>query len=704
MATLQRIRNRAGLLVAIIIGLALVAFILGDMLNAGSSLLKPSQLEVADINGISVQYPDFQKKIEETAEIYKMNSGRTQLDDNAWMQVREQVWQEVVREAVMGDVYEDLGLTVTADELFDMVQGANIHPIIQQLFTNPNTGQVDKSAILQFLKSLEGNVTAQQRAYWLYIEDQIKKDRILTKYNNLVRHGLYVTNVEAEASLAQKNTSADILYLSLPYTSMPDSAVTVTEKELRTYYDEHQEDYKQAATRSLEYVVFAVTASAEDDANTRKWLEDAKSEFASVTDNEQYVNVNSDIRFENVYQKKEDLDGEIADFAFNGQAGDVYGPYKEGNTYKMVKIDDFKDLPDSVQARHILINPQRHGSYDAALALADSLKNLIEKGASFADLAKENSEDPGSAVKGGDLGWFKRNQMVKPFEEAAFNGEVNKLYVVSTQFGVHLIQPTKKGKETKQVRLAVLVRNVEPGTKTYQQVYAQASKFASENQDGADFAKSVTEQNLTKKVARVAETDQQVFGLEQSRSLVRAAYQSDVNDILVNNEGSTIFEFGDNFVIATLTGIQEEGIAPFEEVKLRVELAVRKENKAKVLATKMKEAISGDDLHVIAQKLGADVRTASGINFTMYSVPAIGVEPAVVGTVASLKKDQLSEPVKGNNAVYLLKVISVSKGADTDVAAEKQRLDQALGYRAVYQAYEAQRKSVEIEDKRAKFY
>ncbi len=704
MATLQRIRNRAGLLVAIIIGLALVAFILGDMLRTGSSLLRPSQMEVADINGTSVQYPDFQKKIEETAEIYKMNSGRAQIDENAWVQIREQVWQDVVREAVMGDVYEELGLTVTADELFDLVQGSNIHPIIQQLFANPQTGQVNKSAILQFLKSLETNATAQQKAYWLYIEDQIKKERVLTKYNNLVRQGLYVTNAEAQASIDSKNKSANIQYVSLPYSSMPDSAVTVTDKELKAYYDAHQDDYKQAATRTINYVVFPVTASNEDDQNTRKWVDEAKEEFSTIQDNEQYVNVNSDIRFENVYQKAEDLTPELAGFAFSGNVGDVYGPYKEGNAYKLAKIDDFKDLPDSVQARHILIKPETVGSYDNALALADSLKTLIEKGAKFDVLAKEYSEDPGSAAKGGDLGWFKRNQMVKPFEEAAFNGDVNKLYTATTQFGVHLIQPTKKGKEVKQVRLAVLARNVEPSTQTYQAVYAQASKFASENQSGEAFETAVSEQKLAKKIARLGENDRQVAGLEQSRSLVRAAYQAEESDILVNNEGSTIFEFGNNFVVATLTGVAEEGVAPFNDVKLRIDLAVRKENKAKALIAKMSEAANGSDLEGVAQKLNTEVKDVNGINFSMFSVPALGVEPAVVGTVASLAKDQVSAPVKGNNAVYMIKVISIAEGTDTDVDTEQQRLAQSLSYRANYQAYEAQRKKAEIEDKRAKFY
>ncbi|MEN6452796.1 MAG: SurA N-terminal domain-containing protein [Prolixibacteraceae bacterium] len=704
MATLQRIRNRAGILVAGVIGLALLAFILGDMLNAGSSLMRPSQMKIAEINGKSVQYPDFQKKIEETAEIYKMNSGQTQLDDNAWMQVREQVWQDFVREAVMSDVYDELGLTVSSDELFDMIQGSNIHPIIRQLFTNSQTGQVDKSAILQFLKSLENNATDQRKAYWLYIEEQIKKERILTKYNNLIRQGLYVTKADADSELKAKNKTANIRYISVPYTSMSDSAVKVTDKELRDYYKAHQDEYKQAASRTIEYVTFPVVASPEDDQNTKKWIEDIKAEFASVKDNEEYVNVNSDVRFENIYQKKEDLTPELAELAFSDEAGQVYGPYKEGNAYKLAKVDDLRDLPDSVQARHILIRPETAGSYDKALALADSLKSLIEKGASFAGLAGQYSEDPGSKVKGGDLGWFRRNQMVKPFEEACFNGEINKVYSVTTQFGVHLIQPTQKGKLVKQVRLAILTRNIEPSTQTYQKIYAQASKFASESQTNEAFLKAVKSQNLTKKVAQVEENQQEVVGLVQSRPLVRAAFLTDDNNVLENNEGSTIFEFGNNFVVATLVAINEEGIAPFEEVKPRVELAVKRANKANALFAKTQEIAKGNTLEVTAQKLNTEVKDANDINFSMYTIPALGVEPAVTGTVAALEKDKVSPPIKGNTAIYLIKITSLTETKDENIEAEQQRLSQALGYRANYQAFEAQRKSVEIEDRRSKFY
>lgn len=705
MATLQNIRNRGSLMVAIVIGLALGAFILGDMLNSGSNLMKPSQMEIGEIDGESVQYPDFQRKVEELSEIYKMNTQQTQIDENTWQQIREQVWQAYLQENIIGKTSENLGITVSADELFDLVQGNNPHPIIQQLFRNPQTGVVDKSTVLQFLKSLETNATPQQRSYWLYIENQIKEDRIKTKYNNLVAKGLYVTSDEAKNSLEAKNKNANFQYVVLNYASIPDSAVKMSNSDLKAYYTKHESDYKQEKSRKIEYLTFDVLPSASDIEATQKWVADSKEEFATVTDNEQYINVNSDTRFDPSFYKKDELQTSLAEWAFSGQKGDFYGPYLEDNEYKLAKIDQFKMLPDSVQASHILINPQTVGGEPAATALIDSIKNLIENGASFSELALKYSEDPGSASKGGDLGWFKRKQMVPEFEEAAFNGDVNKLYVVQTRFGFHLIKPTKKGKETNQVRLAILSRKIEPSNETYQKVYSETSKFASENPTVEAFNKSIIDQKLNKKIATLKENDRDISGLETARPLIRAAFLADEGKIVVNNEGSSIFEFGNKFVIASLVNTTEEGNSSFEDAKIRVELAVRKEKKAQMLAEKLKNATAGQtDLSSIASKLSTDVREASSVNFTTSSIPSIGFEPAVIGTVCTMAEGKVSAPVEGNNGVYLTKVTSVNTTENEDLKGEKTRLALSLGSRAESQVFESLKKSVEVVDKRAKFY
>jgi peptidyl-prolyl cis-trans isomerase D len=445
--------------------------------------------------------------------------------------------------------------------------------------------------------------------------------------------------------------------------------------------------------------------SAADNASTEKWVNDAKNEFTSAADNAQYISVNSDTPFDPTFYKKEELAPAIAEWAFAAQPGDIYGPYFENNSYKLVKIDSFKMLPDSVQASHILINPQTLGSMAKAQSLVDSIKNLVEKGASFAEMAVKFSEDKGSALKGGDLGWFKRNQMVPEFEQAAFTGEVNKLVVANTRFGIHIVKPTKKGKETNKVRIATLTKDVVASTETYQKTYAQSSKFASENTTLEAFNKSVTEQKLDKKMATLLEADRQVAGLESSRQLVRAAFSAEKGQLLVNNEGSSIFEFGNKFVIGVLTETTEEGNSTFEEAKIRVELAVRKEKKAKMLADKLKDAASGQtDLGAVASKLSTEVKEASGLNFETYSIPAAGFEPAVVGTVSNLPENKLSAPIEGNNGVYIAKVTSIVKNPSDDVKGEKTRMAQNMGYRTGSMVFESLRKMADIEDKRAKFY
>jgi peptidyl-prolyl cis-trans isomerase D len=705
MATLQNIRNRGSLAIAIVIGLALGAFILGDMLNSGSKLMKPSQMKIAEINGESVQYPEYQKKVEELTEIYKMNTQKSQLDESAYEQIREQVWQEYLQANIIGKASENLGLTVSSEELFDLVQGNNPHPIIQQIFRDPKTGQINKSSILTFLKSLETNATPEQKSYWLYIENQIKQDKIRTKYNNLVSKGLYVTSDEAKKSLADKNKNTNFQYVMLSYSSISDNDTKVSDSDLKDYFNKHKDEFKLGNTRKIEYITFEVLPSSGDNTATQKWISESKQEFATVTDNKQYINVNSDTPFDASFYKKEELPAAIAEWAFSAQPGDFYGPYFENNEYKLTKLDQFKLLPDSVQASHILINPQTVGGVEKARALVDSLKRNIELGGDFALAAMKYSEDSGSKMKGGDVGWFKRKQMVPEFEEAAFNGEVNKLYIAGTRFGFHLIKPTKKGKETNMVRVATLSRKVEPSTETYQKIYAETSKFASENQTSDAFNKSVLTQKLDKKIAELKENDPLVAGLNMSRSLVRAAFTAEKGKILVNNEGSTIFEFGNKFVIGSLVEATEEGPASFEDAKTKVELAVRKDKKAAILAEKLQNASSGQsDLGSIASKLSTEVKEATGVNFTSYSIPSLGFEPAVIGTVSVLSEGKISAPVQGINGVYLTRVTSINNSANTDLKGEKMRLAQALNYRAGGQVFESLKKEVDIVDKRSKFY
>ncbi|HKI87767.1 MAG TPA: peptidylprolyl isomerase [Draconibacterium sp.] len=708
MATLQTIRTKAGLLVSIVIGLSLAAFILGDMLKSGNSIFKRNRLEIGEVAGESIQYPDFQKKVEELGEIYKMNSQQSQLDENGWVQVREQTWQTMVRDIVMGSVYKKLGIDISSDELFDMLQGTNLHPIIQQMFRNPNTGQVDRTAVVRFLKNLDsGNVNAETRQYWLYLEKQIVDDRKQSKYVNMVGKGLFVTTEAAQNTLNATNKQINFDYIMLNLSSVADSQVVVTEKELRNYYDAHQNDYQQDNLRKIEYIDFPVNPSPSDFKNSEDWINDIKSDFEKATDDVQFVNSNSDVSFDDTWYKKSTLPENIGNWIFDegAKVGDVFGPYFENNAYKLAKVHDIEMMPDSVEARHILLQVNNQAELASKQALADSLKTAIEKGSDFATLARKFSADKGSAMQGGDLGWFGRGQMVKPFEEAAFSNKKNEVSVVTSQFGVHIIQTTNRGKLSKQVQVAFLVRNVVPSTQTYQDVYAKASKFASENTTKSEFDAAITEQKLDKKVASLHETDRQIAGIENSRNLIRAAFDTKEGQIIVSQEGTPIFELGDNFVIAALTKVTEKGIAPFEDVKDRVELSVLKEKKAEFLEQKVNKVLEGKtDMNAIATSLATTVKSASNVNFESFQIPGIGLEPFVIGTVTQLDVDKISKPIPGNNGVFIVKVTSEKEGTNEDVAAEQKQLEQSLDMRATSQAIEAHRNAVEIVDKRSKFY
>ena len=702
MATLQKIRNRAGIAIAIFIGVALAAFILGDLFKSSSSIMRGKQMELAEIDGKTVTYPEFQAKVDELSEIYKMNSGKTSLDLKTTEQIREQTWQSMVRNLTMKDIYENLGVAVTSTELFDLVQGKNPHQIIQSIFRDPNTGAINRGALIQFLKYQQTNSSGKEHNYWLFIEGQIVEERSFAKYNNLLAKGIYVTTEEAKSDLTGKNHKANIQFVTKSFASITDSEVKVSDSELKDYYEKNKEKYKQENNRNIDYISFPVVASKADEDKLIKWINDIKAEFATVEDPAAFVNINSDVPFDPTFFKKNDLSPEIGNFAFAGKVGDIYGPYKDNKSWKLAKIQRFEELPDSVEVRHILIKVNSQPELAKANATIDSLKNLIViKGQKFEDIAKAKSQDNGSANNGGSLGWIRRGMMVKPFEDAAFFGKVNDLQVVKSQFGVHLVQVINRGKTVPNVQLAIIDRVIEPSTQTYQAIYTTASKFASQNQDLKKFNDAVVAQGLNKRSANIHENDKEVTGLENSRLLIRAAYKAKPGSIILGTEGTPIFELGNQFIIATLTGVQEKGLASFSAVKTRVELEVKKEKKAEQLIQKM---TNKSDLTQLATELGVTVGQAQDITFETYSIQGAGFEPAVAGAAAALEANQVSKPVEGNSGVFVIKATSITPGTDQDVAANKQKLAASNSYRANMYAFEALRENAKIVDKRAKFY
>ena len=703
MATLQSIRDRGGVLVAIIIGLALLAFILGDFMGKKGGRSR-EYYEIAEIAGKSITSQDFEKKINNLTEIYKL-TGNGIIDESTSENIREQSWQQLIHEIILDDEYKELGLGVCDDELFDLIQGNNPHPFVRQMFTDPQTGRMNKPALINFLKNMDNDPT--QKAYWLFMEDEIVNDRYSTKYTNLVSKGLYPTHNQAVIEFNESNKKVDFSYFVERFNTVSDSAVTVNSKDLENYFEEHKDDYKQSPARTIEYVIFSVEPSEADISENEKWINGIKSEFEEAEDVKEFVNLTADTRFEDINHTPDEFPEIIRGFIDTAELGEVYGPYFENETYKLAKIAEINYLPDSVHVRHILISAGQNRSFSTAESTADSLKTLIGNGANFNTIAITFSEDQGSAQLGGDLGWFREGQMVKPFNDACFQGKTGDLTIVKTQFGFHIIEILEKGNNVKKIIVGIVDRKLEPSSTTYQNIYAEAGRFAGLNNTYEKFKETVSNEGYDKRTANdLKPTDKEIPGLDSPSSIIRSVFEGNENEIVLDFNKKAVFELGDQFAVVYLTDVKKEGFSKLEDVESDIRLNVMKEKKALKIIEKLKAAMGETEtIEELARNLGVNIETATGISFNSFSIPGAGIEPQVIATAVNSDQDILTGPVKGNNGVYIITVTNITNTEETDdLTAILYRLKSTYNSRAGYEAFEALKENAGIVDKRYKFY
>ncbi len=696
MATLEKIRSKAGVLVIVFVGFALFAFIMTDLLSSGNSIFQRRQMNVAEINGHTITIQEFQAKVSEMEEYAKLNSGQSSLDEEMVFRLREQAWNQVVNDVVMSEKYEDTGIEVTSEELLDMVTGRNIHPTIRQLFTNPQTGAFDQEQVINFLHSKKFDPNAD--FYWRFVEQQIISERLFEKYTTLLKKGFYVPSIWAQTETEARAQEVDFDFIVRRLTSVSDSAVSVSDQEISSYYKSHTDQFKQNATRDVEYITFDVIPTAADKQLTSQWIDEMKNDFeADDIDPAQFVRLNSDVPFNARYFKPGALEPQIREFVTHAKPGDVYGPYFEDDTYKLTRLVDVAQLPDSVKARHILL---RGENMQAVNQLADSLMNLLKNGADFAQLARRYSQDQGSAINGGDLGWFGEGMMIQPFNDAAFFGKKGDLVKVESQFGIHIINIQDQSQPTTKYQLATLARKVTYSSKTYQDIYSEATRFAAINNTREKFEKGIEDENLTRKYGRdLQKNDRTVGALESPRELVKWAFHASEGDL------SPIFEFGDQFVIALLTKATNEGTMPLSAVRTRIERELMNDKKADFLIQQFKqEATNGQSLTAIAQRMNTEVQSATNVSFDAFQVTGAGVEPALVSLAVYSPEGKLSGPVRGNNGVYMIQVNSKQASDNNNQSVVRTQLENELNMKVDYQLLETIREKAKIDDNRANFY
>jgi len=698
MATLGKIRNRSGLLLTVI-GVAMLAFILGDFMSSlGSS--GGGSIYVGEVLGEDVMRQAYEVKVEEGIENWKSQNQQGVLNQTTTAQIRAQIWDQYVRDLIMENEFGKLGIDVSDDEFFELLQGLNVHPEISKVpaFQDQATGQFDRTKVLGYLKQIDQDPTGEARTRWVGFQKYLIGLIKTSKYNSLVSNAMYVTGEEARLNFNENSQNITFNYVAIPFSTVADSTVEPTESELESYYDDNKSAYEQAASKDVDFVVFTVIPSQEDDATTKSAISDLKADFTIFEDYDLMARRNSDntsARF--TFTTKEGLVDKNWEELFNAEEGTVIGPYQASQgVYRIAKLAIAQNRPDSVEARHILITPTETMNLDSVNIRIEVIKAQVQAGTDFGDLAQKNSDDKGSAIKGGDLGWFSEGAMVDEFNEACFTSSKSDLSVVTSQFGVHLIEVTKTSRTVRKVKIAFIDRNVEPSTETYNTYYSQAAQFAGKIlNEGIAFDSLVSQKNLVKRSdSKVTADKQSIVGLPNSREMVRWMNTTDEETV------SEVFQFENSYVVAYLTKEHIKGNIPLEDIKEQISALVVKDKKAEYITA----AITGADLAAIATNNGQTVVNAQRANLSNLSLQGIGYEPELVGSIFGTAVGSVSSPIAGDNAVYVVEVTAKDEAKTSgDFTKQKQEIKKGVAAYANGAAYKVLNTEADIKDNRSDF-
>jgi peptidyl-prolyl cis-trans isomerase D len=697
MAVLSKIRNRSGLLIAII-AFALFAFVIGDLFQSGS-FGQPSRY-VGSVNGEDVAFEEFRIKV---ANAEKSGQGVTSV------QAANQVWNQEISIALLTKEFEKLGLRVGEKHIVEVFKA------------DPNIGQnpmflnaVGKFDIIKFKEYFKANPEGIQ-----FLKEREKDAELNAKYqiyNSLVKGGLYTTNAEGKLKYEADTDKVTFDFVNVPYSSVKDSDIKITDEEINAYVKTKEKRFKSEETREIEYVLIDEKPSTSDEAeikgkvdalllpsvryNKETGKNDTIQGFRTATNIAEFVNANSDIPFDSTYIAKQDLPAEHADKLFALATGEIYGPYMFNNYYCISKGLGRKAGAKS-KASHILIswegtqvpNKKEKRTKEQAQAKATELLAQAQANPSnFFMLAMTNSDDS-SAQQGGDLGYFAPGQMVKPFNDFVFNNPIGKIGLVETEFGYHIINVTDK---QDAIKMATIAQKITPSEQTNNKTYEQATKFEMEAAT-KDFTALAKQMKLTvAPSAKLKPMDESFGTIQNQRQIVKWAFADDTNTNDVKR-----FEIPNvGHVIAKLKKVTPKGLMSAEEARPMVENILKNKKKAE----KIKAKLNGTSLASLASANKVTVMNALDLTIGNPALPGAGFEPKVVGTAFASKAGQISKPIEGNSGVYVVVTKTLTKApAIKDFKEQVTQLSaQAKGNAG--RIMSALRTEADIEDNRADFY
>ncbi len=715
MAVIGYIRRHSAIAV-ILVGISLVAFLVGPNLidwakNAlGYSSGPGSKREVGIINGQSLSLAEFEGLTMKNVELTKLNQQKPELTANEIFDIKNQTWTQRVNEVILQEEYDKLGITISTNEMIDLLRGNDPHRLIRQYFVNEN-GMYDPKLVVQYMQNID-QIPPQDRAQWENFKEFIHSDRLNGKYRALMAKGYYFPSALAEMEYKNSSDIMGFRYVGLHYGDIADSLVPEsTDRQYKEFYEKIKHQYVEVTTRDIEYVVFNILPSEKDLMEIEEETLNIFDEWVKSNDPAEYVNNIPGNRYDSSWVAKGELPIMIDSIMFAGDLGTFIEPYREGSSWYMACLMEKDVRPDSASAEHVLIayqgafrgDPEITRTREEAEQLADSIYNVLRRDASkLTEVAIAMSNDGSVVNNNGNIGWFLDGQMVHNFNDAAINGKVGDVVLVETVFGFHIIHITGLTDAEERVRIAQIEMPIEYSSETYDIYYAQARRFAGENDTREKFDQAVIDEGLEKREARyIRDMQRDLPGLENTRQIIRWVFWDEREE----GDVSPLFDIGGKILVVVYTKGSEAGIAPFETLKDRIATRVQNERKAEYYAEKINE-LGTDDIYVIAQAFNVKVDTNENMTFATRNLPGYGTEHDVIGSIFAMSEGQNSGILNGAGGVFVVEVDKVFRAPAMDNYAaimrqKKMNFDSFLNNNMPYKAIE---NNADLKDYRRYFY
>jgi peptidyl-prolyl cis-trans isomerase D len=708
MSIIQTIRDKAAWIIIGAIALALIAFIVQDAFSGrGGGLFSGQSTTLGKINGTKVDIIEFENRLKQ-AEANYAQSGQA-VDEQFRQQIRESLWNEYVENAVLDKELAKLGFEISDKEKGDILYGANPPQQLRQQFTNPQTGQYDAQAAYQAIKGLKKK-SPEFNNFWGEFVPALEKQRIREKFVGMIGKSYYVPKWLIEKRNTDNSQLSSISYVNVPYTSIADSTIKVTDDEVRKYVEEHKEGFKQEKVRGIEYVLFNAAPSSADSAAVRDRVQSLRDSFATAGDiSSFFLRENSQTPYYASNISRKEIKIANIDSIVKTPVGGIYGPYLDGNSYTLARIVSEKQWPDSVKIRHILVSThqrdQRTGEmqpvrYDStAKRIVDSVELAIRGGANFDTLCAKYSDD-GNRDKGGIYEGVVTGRMVADFNDFIFGKPVGSKGVVKTEFGYHYVEILSQKGSSLAYNIAYFSQPVFPSEATTNAAQQQAASFAAESQNKQQFEDNIKKMNLNKFNAYdIQPLESNIPGLGTSRELVKWVF----NDAKLGDVSAHPFFIGDKYIVPVLVNSFEKGTMPVERARPLVEYKIRNRKKAEQIVQKVGTPAS---LDAVSKAVNMPVQQMDSVQFSAGYIPNLGNESKLIG--ASFNKNyqtKVSDPIFGEIGVYYIKInnITAMANAGLDVKIQQQIAAQQI-QRSSYLIIESLKRSADITDNRYKFY